>query len=50
MDTNVGPWAGQVIDELSKNDPAWKAYVKDPTVAPKELRPFPRCSNVWWRR
>ncbi len=31
MDTDLGPWSGQVIEELSKNDPAWKAFVKDPT-------------------
>jgi broad specificity phosphatase PhoE len=30
MDTDLGPWSGQVIVELSKNDPAWKAFVKDP--------------------
>ncbi|WP_338252970.1 histidine phosphatase family protein [Dictyobacter halimunensis] len=42
MDTNVGPWAGQVIDELAKNDPAWKAYVKDPTVAPEGIETFPQ--------
>ncbi|GCE25459.1 phosphoglycerate mutase [Dictyobacter alpinus] len=42
MDTNVGPWAGQVIDELSKNDPNWKAYVKDPTVAPEGIETFPQ--------
>lgn len=42
MDTNVGPWAGQVIGELSKNDPNWKAYVKDPTVAPEGIETFPQ--------
>lgn len=42
MDTDVGPWAGQVIGELAKNDPAWKAYVKDPTVAPKGIETFPQ--------
>jgi len=42
MDTDVGPWAGQKIEELSKNDPAWKAYVKDPTVAPEGIETFPQ--------
>ncbi len=42
MDTNIGPWAGQVIDELTKNDPAWKEYVKDPTVAPEGIETFPQ--------
>lgn len=42
MDTDVGPWAGQSINDLSKNDPAWKAYVKDPTVAPEGIETFPQ--------
>jgi broad specificity phosphatase PhoE len=42
MDTNVGPWAGQKIEELSRNDPAWKAYVKDPKVAPEGIETFPQ--------
>jgi probable phosphoglycerate mutase len=42
MDTDVGEWAGKVIDDLSKNDPAWKAYVKDPTVAPEGIETFPQ--------
>lgn len=42
MDTDVGPWSGQVIGDLSKNDPAWKAYVKDPTVAPEGIETFPQ--------
>ena len=42
MDTDIGPWAGQVIDELAKNDAAWKAYVKDPTVAPEGVETFPQ--------
>ena len=40
MDTNIGPWAGQIIEELTKNDPAWKEYVKDPTVAPEGIETF----------
>jgi broad specificity phosphatase PhoE len=42
MDTNVGHWSGQVIGDLTKNDPAWKAYVKDPTVAPDGVETFPQ--------
>lgn len=42
MDTDIGPWAGQVIEELTKNDPAWKEYVKDPTVAPEGVETFPQ--------
>lgn len=42
MDTDIGPWAGQVIDELAKKDPAWKEYIKDPTVAPEGVETFPQ--------
>jgi broad specificity phosphatase PhoE len=42
MDTNVGPWAGQIIEDLVKNDPNWQAYVKDPTVAPEGIETFPQ--------
>lgn len=42
MDTNVGHWSGQVYEELTKADPAWKAYVKDPTVAPDGVETFPQ--------
>jgi broad specificity phosphatase PhoE len=42
MDTNVGRWAGQKFDELAKTDPDWKAYVKDPTVAPEGIETFPQ--------
>ncbi|HEX4203749.1 MAG TPA: histidine phosphatase family protein [Ktedonobacteraceae bacterium] len=41
MDTDVGPWAGQVIGDLSKNDPNWSAYVRDPTNAPEGIETFP---------
>ncbi len=42
MDTDVGRWAGQKYDELSKTDPDWQAYVKDPTVAPEGIETFPQ--------
>ena len=42
MDTDVGRWAGQNYEELSKTDPEWKAYVKDPTVAPEGIETFPQ--------
>jgi probable phosphoglycerate mutase len=42
MDTNVGHWSGQVYEDLMKTDPAWKAYVKDPTVAPDGIETFPQ--------
>lgn len=42
MDTNVGHWAGKLYDELSKSDPDWKAYVRDPTIAPAGVETFPQ--------
>ena len=42
MDTDIGPWAGKTINDVSKGDPAWKAYVKDPTVAPEGVETFPQ--------
>ncbi len=42
MDTDVGRWSGQIIEELTKNDPAWKEYVRDPTVAPEGIETFPQ--------
>lgn len=41
MDTDVGRWAGQNYNELSKNDAEWKAYVHNPTVAPEGVETFP---------
>ena len=46
MDTDVGRWAGQNYEELSKTDPDWKAYVKDPTVAPEGIETFPDRKSV----
>lgn len=43
MDTDVGHWAGERYDELLKQDPAWKAFVHDPTVAPTpDIETFPQ--------
>ncbi len=42
MDTDVGSWSGKIIEDLTKNDPAWKEYVKDPTVAPEGVETFPQ--------
>jgi broad specificity phosphatase PhoE len=41
QDTNVGRWAGQKMEDLQKNDPAWKEYVRDPTTAPAGIETFP---------
>jgi broad specificity phosphatase PhoE len=42
MDVNVGHWAGKIFDELAKNDPDWKAFVRDPSVAPEGVETFPQ--------
>jgi broad specificity phosphatase PhoE len=42
MDTNLGHWSGQLASELSKSDPAWSAYVQDPTIAPESVETFPQ--------
>ena len=42
MDTNVGRWAGKNYNELNKEDPAWKEYVRDPTKAPEGIETFPQ--------
>jgi broad specificity phosphatase PhoE len=39
-DTDVGPWAGQVIGELEKNDPRWRAFVEHPTEPPEGVESF----------
>ncbi|HTI14201.1 MAG TPA: histidine phosphatase family protein [Dictyobacter sp.] len=42
MDTDIGPWAGQIIGELAKSDPDWNAYVRNPTEAPEGVETFPQ--------
>ena len=42
MDIDVGHWAGQDHDELNKHDETWKAFVKNPTVAPPDVETFPQ--------
>ena len=39
-DTQVGNWSGKTIEEVSKNDPAWKEFVRNPTVAPEGVETF----------
>ena len=40
MDTNVGKWAGQKIDEIAKTDPDWKKWVANPDEAPDGVESF----------
>jgi probable phosphoglycerate mutase len=35
MDTDVGRWTGEKIQDVSKNDPAWKAFVEHPDQPPE---------------
>ncbi len=42
MDTDIGRWAGQKYQELSKHDAEWKAYVLNPSVAPEGVETFPQ--------
>jgi len=41
VDIDLGHWSGQNRDELFKSDPIWKAFVRDPTVAPADVETFP---------
>lgn len=34
MDTDVGAWAGQKIEDVAKNDPNWKPFTEHPTEPP----------------
>jgi broad specificity phosphatase PhoE len=42
MDTNVGHFAGMDYNELRKSDEAWKAFVRNPAVAPPDVETFPQ--------
>ena len=41
MDIELGHWSGQNRDALFQSDPAWKAFVRNPTVAPEDVETFP---------
>ncbi len=41
MDTDVGPWAGKNYNELSKSDPLWKEFTRNPANAPEGVESFP---------
>ncbi len=42
MDIELGHWTGQNYQELYKNDPEWKAFVRDPSVGPDDVETFPQ--------
>ncbi|MGH2515282.1 MAG: histidine phosphatase family protein [Ktedonobacterales bacterium] len=41
MDTDVPRWAGQKLDEVNKQDPAWKAFLDNPAAPPEGVEGFP---------
>jgi broad specificity phosphatase PhoE len=41
MDIDLGHWSGQNRDSLFDSDSAWKAFVRDPLVAPADVETFP---------
>jgi broad specificity phosphatase PhoE len=41
MDIELGHWSGQDRDELSKSDAVWKAFLRNPLVAPEDVETFP---------
>jgi probable phosphoglycerate mutase len=41
MDIELGHWSGQNRDALFHSDPEWKAFVRDPLVAPADVETFP---------
>jgi probable phosphoglycerate mutase len=41
MDIELVHWSGQNRDALFHSDPAWKAFVRDPLVAPADVETFP---------
>jgi probable phosphoglycerate mutase len=42
MDTDMGDWAGKDYNEMRKSNEAWKAFVRNPTVAPPGVESFPQ--------
>lgn len=42
MDTDVGHFAGRDYNELRKSDEDWKAFVRNPAVAPPDVETFPQ--------
>ena len=42
MDIALGHWSGQNREGLFQRDPAWMAFVRNPTVAPEDVETFPQ--------
>ena len=41
IDLDSGPWAGQIGEVLLANDPARRAFVRNPTITPPGVESFP---------
>jgi broad specificity phosphatase PhoE len=41
VDIELGHWSGRVFDDLDTHDAAWKAFVRNPTIAPLDVETFP---------
>jgi probable phosphoglycerate mutase len=49
MDTDVRRWAGQKIEDVRKNDPAWNAFVAHPAEAPEGVEGVESFASVQQR-
>jgi probable phosphoglycerate mutase len=45
MDTDVGAWSGQKLDDLNKTDPLWKSFVERPNQPPPGVESFITVQN-----
>ncbi|PWT73383.1 MAG: hypothetical protein C5B60_08235 [Chloroflexi bacterium] len=45
MDTDVGTWSGQKLDDLNKTDPLWKSFVERPNQPPPGVESFTAVEN-----
>ena len=45
MDTDVGAWSGQKLDDLNKTDPLWKSFVERPNQPPPGVESFTTVEN-----
>jgi broad specificity phosphatase PhoE len=45
MDTDVGAWSGQKLDDLGKTDPLWKSFVERPDQPPPGVESFADVQN-----
>ncbi|HJT56045.1 MAG TPA: histidine phosphatase family protein [Ktedonobacteraceae bacterium] len=41
MDIELGRWTGQDRDELTRHDPVWQAFLRNPLIGPEGVETFP---------